>query len=154
MKDPILYPYDEGFSYDMGFQIVAKDSDDWVKILHDGTGEFSLGVEKNRPIPPGKEAVVEKQMGALNLNEHYDMHKDYIRDILRRQAMYTPERIKDLFEQFDHLFRSREELEQVLSGTDTDERGWGKRTLSKLTYDIVKQLENGHIRIEKPGEER
>lgn len=153
MKDPILYPYDEGFSYDMGFQIVAKDSDDWVKILHDGTGEFSLGVEKNRPIPPGKEAVVEKQMGALNLNEHYDMHKDYIRDILRRQAMYTPERIKDLYEQFDHLFRSREELKQVLSGTDTDERGWGKRTLSKLTYDIVKQLENGHIRIEKPGEE-
>lgn len=52
-------------------------------------------------------------MGALNLNEHYDMHKDYIRDILRRQAMYTPERIKDLYEQFDHLFRSREELEQV-----------------------------------------
>lgn len=49
MKDPILYPYDEGFSYDMGFQIVAKDSDDWVKILHDGTGEFSLGVEKNSP---------------------------------------------------------------------------------------------------------
>ena len=68
--------------------------------------------------------------------------------------MYTPERIHDLFEQFDHLFRSREELEQVLSGTDIDERGWGKRTLSKLTYDIVKQLENGHIRIEKPGEER
>ena len=49
---------------------------------------------------------------------------------------------------------SREELEQVPSGTDTDERGWGKRTLSKLTYDIMKQLENGHIRIEKPGEER
>ena len=49
MKDPILYPYDEGFSYDMGFQIVAKDSDDWVKILHDGTGEFSLGVEKKSP---------------------------------------------------------------------------------------------------------
>lgn len=32
-------------------------------------------------------------------------------------------------------------------------KGDGKRTLSKLTYDIVKQLENGHIRIEKPGEE-
>ena len=150
---PILYPYDEGFSYDMGFQIVAKDSDDWVNILHDGTGEFSLTVEKKRQIPLKKEAVVKNQMEVLHLDEHYDMHKDYIRDILRRQAMYTPERIHDLYRQFAHLFRSREELKQVLSGTDTDERGWGKRTLSKLTYDIVKQLENGHIRIEKPGEE-
>ena len=154
MKDPILYPYDEGFSYDMGFQIKAKNGDDWVKILHDGTGEFSLGVEKRFLAPLKKEAVVKNQMEFLHLNELYDMHKDYIRDILRRQAIYTPERIHDLFEQFDHLFRSRKELEQVLSGTDTDERGWGKRTLSKLTYDIVKQLENGHIRIEKPGEER
>ena len=98
--------------------------------------------------------MVKNQMEVLHLDEHYDMHKDYIRDILRRQAMYTPERIHDLYRQFAHLFRSREELKQVLSGTDTDERGWGKRTLSKLTYDIVKQLENGHIRIEKPGEER
>ena len=142
---PILYPYDEGFSYDMGFQIVAKDSDDWVNILHDGTGEFSLTVEKKRQIPLKKEAVVKNQMEVLHLDEHFD--------ILRRQAMYTPERIHDLYRQFAHLFRSREELKQVLSGTDTDERGWGKRTLSKLTYDIVKQLENGHIRIEKPGEE-
>ena len=27
----------------------AKNGDDWVKILHDGTGEFSLGVEKKIP---------------------------------------------------------------------------------------------------------
>lgn len=153
IKDPILYPYDEGFSYDMGFQIEAEDGIKWVNILHDGTGEFSLKVEKKRQIPLKKEAVVKNQMEVLHLDELYDMHKDYIRDILRRQAMYMPERINDLYTHFAHLFRSREELEHVLSGTDTDERGWGKRTLSKLTYDIVKQLENGHIRIEKPGEE-
>lgn len=48
---PILYPYDEGFSYDMGFQIKAKDGDNWVKILHDGTGRFSLEVEKSARYP-------------------------------------------------------------------------------------------------------
>ena len=65
----------------MGFQIVAKDSDDWVKILHDGTGEFSLGVEKRFLAPLKKEAVVKNQMKVLHLDELYDMHKDYIRDI-------------------------------------------------------------------------
>ena len=83
-------------------------------------------MEKKRQIPLKKEAVVKNQMEVLHLDEHYDMHKDYIRDILRRQAMYTPERIHDLYRQFAHLFRSREELKQVLSGTDTDERGMGK----------------------------
>lgn len=81
--------------------------------------EFSLKVEKKRQIPLKKEAVVKNQMEVLHLDELYDMHKDYIRDILRRQAMYTPERINDLYTHFAHLFRSREELEHVLSGTDT-----------------------------------
>lgn len=43
MKDPILYPYDEGFSYDMGFQIKAKNGDDWVKTLTTVQESFRWG---------------------------------------------------------------------------------------------------------------
>ena len=42
MKDPILYPYDEGFSYDMGFQIKAKNGANIFTIEHLAFQTFNL----------------------------------------------------------------------------------------------------------------
>lgn len=70
-------------------------------------------------------------------------------DIIKSKYINSPERIDELRNRFPMIFHSHDEVKNLLYMTDIRKESWGKRPLSKLTYDIDKQLESGKIYIEQ-----
>ena len=47
VKDPILYPYEDEFGYDISFDIKTKDGNkDYVKIIEGISDEFEIVIQK------------------------------------------------------------------------------------------------------------
>lgn len=81
-----------------------------------------------------------------NLKEHlkiellYKKHRDYIRDILRKAVFYNNSRIDELLKQFPNLCESKQDVINSIFMGYLDKDGWGRRPLSKLTYDIYQEF--------------
>lgn len=145
VKQPVLYPYDEEFGFEAEFGIVVRDSKNYTKVLQGVSKEFKVILE----IKDGtNSSIIRTQMEKLHLYELYNQHADYVMDIIRSNYINTPERINEIYKKFPKLFRSREEVKDALYMTSTQKELWGKRPLSKLTYDIDKQLKSGAISLE------
>lgn len=69
-------------------------------------------------------------------------------DIIKSKYVNSPERINELFLSFPTLFDSYEDVKNLLYMTNIQKEAWGNRPLSKLTYDIDSQLEEGSIEEE------
>lgn len=67
----------------------------------------------------------------------YEYHNDLALEIIQKKYIYTDERIAELFNSFPDLFYSEREVKQLLVGNYLDPDDFNKRTLSKLTHDIM-----------------
>ncbi|MBT9777203.1 HNH nuclease [Clostridium sp. MCC353] len=135
VTSPILYPYEEEFGYDVKFQVEIGKNESYTRIMQGISDDFEIKV-----YPEGLD-VVDNQMEKLHLNELYHEHKGYVQDILKSYYINPPERIQELYDKFGDLFSSKEEIRGLLYMSALDKASWGSRPLSKLTYDIDKQLE-------------
>lgn len=136
---PILYPYEEEFGYDVKFNVEINKRENYARIMQGISDDFEIKV-----CAEGLDAV-KNQMEKLHLNELYNEHKGYVQDILKSYYINPPERIQELYDKFGGLFSSKEEIRGLLYMTALDKASWGSRPLSKLTYDIDKQLEKKEI---------
>ena len=68
--------------------------------------------------------------------------------IIKSKYVNSPERINELLVSFPALFDSYEDVKSLLYMTNIQKEAWGNRPLSKLTYDIDRQLEEGSIEEE------
>lgn len=135
-RDAILYPYDEEFGYDVKFD-VRYDKDDFVKMIQGIGDKFEIQIVSESKLLNDK---VEMQVKKLHLEELYNEHKDYVKDIIRSNYINTPERIDEIYSKFPQLFRSKEEVKSLLCMTDLCKDGWEQRSLAKLTVDINRQF--------------
>ena len=87
-------------------------------------------------------------MAKLHLDDLYNEHKEYVMDIIKSKYVNSPERIHELLVSFPALFDSYEDVKNLLYMTNIQKEAWGSRPLSKLTYDIDRQLEEGSIEEE------
>ena len=136
-KEPILYPFDEEFGYDIVF-ITKK----WAKAsLHRYvcglTDEFDVDIVNKTGILTNE---VNKQVERLHLKELYNEHKDYIQDIFKNQCIYTDRKIKELFMRFPALFASIDDVKRSIYMTEVSKEKWGNRPLAKLTNDILRDI--------------
>jgi hypothetical protein len=145
-KTPILYPYDEEMGSDISFEIRRKKDSNYVRIIQGLSNEFSIELNADNA---AKETLALNQMEKLHLNELYNEHKDYVRDIIRSKHVNTPERIRELLKMFPMLFNSDDDVKNLMYMKSVQKDNWGNRPLSKLTHDIDKQLESGDIPEEK-----
>ncbi len=134
-ETPILYPFDEEFGDETRFRM---DSDD-IKYLRGMTDEFKLFIE-NGDANEDKVKKIEKQREILHLDELYDKHKDYVRDIAWNHYINSKERINEIMREFPELFASEEDVIATIYMNDIREENLGKRPLAKLTRDIYKEL--------------
>lgn len=134
VKDPILYPYEEEFGYDVSFNVKVDDRKrNYAKVIQGVSDKFDV-IIKN---PSGKNAKkIDTQMEKLHLYELYNEHKPYIKDLFRNRYINTPERIKEIQKEFSELFGSEEEIKSVLYMSAIKKENWHTRPLSKLTHDI------------------
>ena len=145
IKTPILYPFDDEMGNDISFEIRRKKSSNYVRIIQGLSNEFSIGINTDNA---AKKTFALNQMDKLHLNELYNEHKEYVRDIIRSKHVNTPERIEELLRMFPMLFDSEEDVKNLMYMNNIQKDTWSNRPLAKLTHDIDRQLEMGDIQEE------
>lgn len=136
-ENPILYPFEEEFGDKVRFKIDGTDFRQWQGI----TDDFEVIIDDEK-ICKDKRRKVEKQNEQLHLQEFYNQHKDYIKDIAWNHYINTSERINEIMKMFPGMFRTKEDALSVVYMNDVREDRLGKRPLAKLTRDIYNMLEN------------
>lgn len=76
----------------------------------------------------------------LKLREVYQIHSDIVQECIKKAIMFNPEYMTDLFNTYNGLFESEEELYRIVFGNYMEESFYGKRPLSKLTKDVLSKL--------------
>lgn len=82
-----------------------------------------------------------RNIEVLRINEFYQSHKDYIRELIRKAIVYNESRIDELFNEYEGtLFKSREDVVSMIVSNYIDDEDLDKRVLAKLTKDISEEL--------------
>lgn len=83
---------------------------------------------------------LESNVQELKLGEVYQIHSDIVQECIKKAIMFNPDYMTDLFNTYNGLFESEEELYRIVFGNYMEESSYGKRPLSKLTKDILSKL--------------
>ena len=83
---------------------------------------------------------LESNVQELKLREVYQIHSDIVQECIKKAIMFNPDYKTDLFNTYNGLFESEEELYRIVFGNYMEESSYGKRPLSKLTKDILSKL--------------
>ena len=83
---------------------------------------------------------VESNVQELKLREVYQIQSDIVQECIKKAIMFNPDYMTDLFNTYNGLFESEEELYRIVFGNYMEESSYGKRPLSKLTKDILSKL--------------
>lgn len=143
---PILYPYDEEYGYTAKFTLRLQEESNYVQVMQGLSDAFEIQLDTTES---QQQQSIKNQMNKLHLDELYNNHTDYVRDIIRSKYVNTPERVNELYKSFPLLFHSTDEVKSLLYMTQLHKEFWGKHPLSKLTHDIDQQLEGECIYFDK-----
>lgn len=119
----ISYNTDELLSFDFfvtGMDYLSDNKQIGIEI--ESSDEFKLNVKE------------------LKLREVYQIHSDIVQECIKKAIVFNPEYLKDLFATYNGLFESEEELYRIVFGNYMQEASYGKRSLSKMTKDIMSKL--------------
>lgn len=125
-----VHPYVEGFDDKAHFALHVKES----SFYYDEKG-FDLELSSN-------DAKAQKNIEDFALEEIYKNHKDIVLELIQKSVMYNESYIEELMQNYEGtLFKNREDLLRLIFGGYIANEDLGKRPLSKLTKDILEQLE-------------
>jgi len=76
------------------------------------------------------------------LDKLYAQHTDFVLELIQKKYAYSESYLDSLYKQYEGtLFKNREDILRLVAGNFVDEANLSKRPLSKLTKDIVQQLD-------------
>ncbi|APQ97628.1 hypothetical protein [Clostridium botulinum] len=142
-----VYPYKEEFGEDAKFQtsfyteeaIKDKNKIYDIRYLLGDSDNFKIEIKPKNP----KSEIgtkIQNSIETFHLQDLYNLHKDYVREIIKKAIIYNESRIDELYTQYPELFSSREEVMQMVVSNYISDDALGKRPLSKLTKDICEEL--------------
>jgi len=142
----VIYPYEERFGDDAYFEVtnlekkVNNDNDYYDKLLRNLLGQSSELMELDIKIntESDKKIKIENSKDMFKLNEVYQTHKSYVKELLLKKRIYDDGAyLESLKNQFDKLNLDEYSLQQFLYGYNWQDGEDPDRPLSKLTYDIL-----------------
>lgn len=104
------------------------------------TGMDYLSDNKQIGIEIGYSGEFKSNVKELKLREVYQIHSDIVQECIKKAIMFNPEYMTDLFNTYNELFESEEELYRIVFGNYMEESFYGKRPLSKLKKDVLSKL--------------
>lgn len=78
---------------------------------------------------------------ALEISEDYKYHKDYILEIIRKATLYNHSSVELIQNSFSGLFEDKDDIFRYLFGNYYQQGDLLKRPLSKLTRDLLMELD-------------
>lgn len=114
-----------------------------IKNKEDSNGNF---FDEDRILlelkPISEDEKVKNHIEVFNLQNLYNEHKDIVSEILIKSEIYNESYIEELMQNYEGtLFKNEEDLLRLIFGGYISDEDLGKRPLSKLTKDILEQLE-------------
>lgn len=142
-----IHPYKEEFGDHFKFSLKMKSgkslkAGDTSQINYlQGIGdEFDVEV-KALSIDQNFNEKVRQNLSVFKIEELYNMHKDYIMDLIKKKVMYSESQIDELYNLYQgSLFASREDVIQTITSNYLSGEHLDKRVLAKLTRDISEEL--------------
>lgn len=83
---------------------------------------------------------IKSNVDVLRLRELYQIHTDIVQECIKKSMMFEPGYLNYLAKEYKDLFVAKEELYRIVFGNYYEEESYGKRPLSKMTSDILKDL--------------
>ena len=136
-QEDIFYPFLESFNNHAKFEYKG------IKNKEDSNGNF---FDKDRILlelkPISEDEKVKNHIEVFNLQNLYNEHKDIVSEILIKSEIYNESYIEELMQNYEGtLFKNEEDLLRLIFGGYVSDEDLGKRPLSKLTKDMLEQLE-------------
>lgn len=136
-QEDIFYPFLESFNDHAKFE--------YKGIKHEEKGNSNF-FDENRILleltPISEDEKVKKHIEVFNLQNLYNEHKDIVLELIQKSVMYNESYIEELMKNYEGtLFKNEEDLLRLIFGGYIADEDLGKRPLSKLTKDILEQLE-------------
>ena len=129
----LLNPYDKGFGDDFYFKINHENY-----ILNGRNIEVKFDYSNNL-----EKDFIEKcrnNVEKFALEDFYNMHHDYIEEIIEKAYSYNDDFYDGLRHDFSRVGKSSSEIERLIFGNYIDLADNEKRPLSKLTRDILNDI--------------
>ncbi len=82
----------------------------------------------------------EKNIKNMQIDSAYEIHSDYVQELIKKAKIYTKAFRKELLENYTGLISSEEELNRIVFGNYMNKNDEEKRPLAKLTHDILEEL--------------
>jgi hypothetical protein len=141
-KNEAIYPYEEDFSNAALFKTDFSDTEPYdYKYLLGLSKEFKLKINIVTSDDVLKNKI-ENSISTFKLENLYDSHRDYVRDLIRNAIVNNKSRIEEIYKLFSgDLFKSKNEVMQSMYLTYIDNENVGKRSLAKLAQDILKEID-------------
>ena len=125
-----VHPYVEGFDDKTHFSLHVKNS----SFYYNEKG-FDLNLCSHN-------IKAQKNIDDFALQEIYKNHKDIVLELIQKSVMYNESYIDELMKNYEGtLFKNEEDLLRLIFGGYIADEDLGKKPLSKLTKDILEQLE-------------
>lgn len=136
-KEILMYPYNDEYGYDLSIQTsYSGDFSCWLGA----SDKFGLTVKPATTAGEDLKHKADDTRRVLHLNELYEKHKDYVKDIINRTYIYNDDYIESLLEEYPELFQSLEEVKNFVYINYLEKENWGNRILAKLTFDIMREF--------------
>lgn len=134
-----IHPYIEGYENDAKFSIKLE-PESGIDIFYGLENSFALELKFNN-LNLEKQKRIENNFKVFQLKNLYNMHKDYVKEIIQKSISYDENYLNSLFLQFEGtLFKSIGEVQQMALSNYIQDDDFEKRVLSKLTRDISEEL--------------
>lgn len=130
-----LHPYKKGFEEILHFYTEISDISEFIG---NSRKQFELKLDKYKKVNPAPEDLknAKENDQVFRLNDIYQNHKDYVREMIQKTIVYDDSYSKELFVEFDGLFESEYDAQNMMLGNYTKVDDFEKRPLAKLTRDI------------------
>jgi len=138
-----LHPYLDDFNSIARFSFKPLDVAVYQKLINFDYKKLELNFEKAHiAIKDIDFAKAKKNIEDFGLRELYGEHKDIVLELIQKAEMYNDSYIDELMKNYEGtLFKNREDLTRLIFGGYITDEEISDRPLSKLTKDILEQLE-------------
>ncbi len=138
-RDIGLHPYVKGFEKILHFYTEIKDI---TQFIGNSKKYFELILKEYKDIKPDindyNNAI--KNEKVFRLNDIYQTHKDYVREMIQKAIIYNEVYSEDLYNDFPKIFVDEKDARNMMLSNYTDIENLEKRPLAKLTKDIAMEL--------------
>lgn len=141
-----IHPYEEGFGerrkFGVEFKAKTNIAIDYVGIFEGKRDGFNITFRDDPKLDKQDAYWVRanNNCNVFKIKELYNEHKDYASDLILKARVYSDEHIQQLMSAFPELFPTEADVVRLISGASITEEEYPRRTLSKLTVDLIEDL--------------